>query len=167
MRDNGRQKSLEQERKLALDLGGRVQPASGARDGWKGDVRAQGKVRAEAKTTGKDSYRLYVADLLKIQKEANTTLEDWVFQIELRNEHHTTETKLAVVSGKRFGNTAVLETNAVPAPNSFQVWYDIPVPYLLHFARSETHLRFLILGWGDYLERVEREERAPRDSSLP
>ena len=52
-RTSKRQKkiSAKQERRMAEDLGGRVQPASGAMKHAKGDVRVMGVVRAEAKFT--------------------------------------------------------------------------------------------------------------------
>lgn len=71
--------SAKQEKRLAQDLGGKTQPASGALKHAKGDVRAVGEVRAEAKYTSKSSYQLKLAELEKIVGEAG--LERAVLQL--------------------------------------------------------------------------------------
>lgn len=62
--------SAKQEKRMAEDLGGRVQPASGALKHAKGDVRVMGSVRAEAKYTSKSQYILKLPELDKIIGEA-------------------------------------------------------------------------------------------------
>lgn len=71
-RTSKRQKkiSAKQEQRMARDLGGRVQPASGAMPHAKGDVRKMGVVRAEAKYTSKSTYSLKLEELDKIVAEA-------------------------------------------------------------------------------------------------
>lgn len=61
--------SQQQERELAEDLGGRVQPNSGATIGAKGDVRSKGRFRLEAKFTRANSFPLQLEDLQKIAGE--------------------------------------------------------------------------------------------------
>jgi len=80
-RTSKRQKrvSRKQEERMAEDLGGRAQPASGALPGAKGDVRKFGVVRAEAKYTAKSSYILKLSDLDKIIGEAG--LDNAVLQL--------------------------------------------------------------------------------------
>ena len=80
-----RRASKKQEQKLAERLGGRAQPGSGAVPGCKGDVRVPGRLCGEAKYTTKKTYRLALADLLKIQCECQG-LEKPVFIIEFKNE---------------------------------------------------------------------------------
>lgn len=76
-----------QERRVAADLGGKVQKASGATDFAKGDVRKFGDVRVECKTTGTKNYRLSIKDIKKIQSEAlKGGMEDWVMQIEFQGQ---------------------------------------------------------------------------------
>jgi hypothetical protein len=50
-------------------INGRVQPASGALAGYKGDGRVLGSHRIETKYTFASSYRLQLSDLQKIQGE--------------------------------------------------------------------------------------------------
>lgn len=71
--------SAKQEKRIAEDLGGKVQPASGATKHAKGDVRAMGEVRAEAKYTFAPSYTLKREELEKIIHEAG--LERAVLQL--------------------------------------------------------------------------------------
>lgn len=80
-RTSRRQKKIsgKQEQRMAKDLGGRVQPASGAMKHAKSDVRAMGVVRGEAKYTTADSYVLKQEELEKIVREAG--LEKAVLQL--------------------------------------------------------------------------------------
>jgi len=66
---DSQKRSRKQEKKLAQDMGGRVQPASGAGSA-KGDVQVTGTARAECKLTRKKSYSLKLAEMEKIEKEA-------------------------------------------------------------------------------------------------
>ena len=76
-------RSRLQERRIAEDIGGREQPASGASWSAKGDARKTGDLRVEAKFTEKDHYTLKLADLLKIRDEAlRGSAEHWAFQVE-------------------------------------------------------------------------------------
>lgn len=76
-------RSKLQERRIAEDVGGRVQAGSGSSWRAKSDVRDLGKLRIEAKFTSKDTYALKLKDLLKIREEALLGgLETWAMQIE-------------------------------------------------------------------------------------
>lgn len=57
------------ERELALRVGGRLTPASGARD-VKGDVRKKGVMRIEAKTTAHKSFSVTLDMVRKIEEAA-------------------------------------------------------------------------------------------------
>lgn len=82
-----------QERRAAADVGGRLQPGSGAPEFYKGDVRAAGDLRIECKTTSKKSYALHLSDIEKIKAEALMGgAEGWAFQVEFQG----------VTSNKRF-----------------------------------------------------------------
>lgn len=61
--------SQNQEREIMEDIGGRTQPASGARSGYKGDGRLYGRVRMEAKLTTVNTFGLKSSDLSKIRGE--------------------------------------------------------------------------------------------------
>lgn len=61
--------SQQQESRLAKVLGGRRQPASGARWGFRRDVITP-KYLIEAKTTGTKSYAIQLDDLLFLRKQA-------------------------------------------------------------------------------------------------
>lgn len=63
------QKSRNQEARVARDHGGKVTPGSGNRWFAKGDVKAK-RFLIECKTTDKNSFRLELAVLRKIQMEA-------------------------------------------------------------------------------------------------
>src|ERR1051325_10095402 len=65
-----RRLSRKQEERMAADIGGRCQPASGALPGDKGDVRAVGHIRGEAKYTKKKQYTLHHADLRKLRAQS-------------------------------------------------------------------------------------------------
>lgn len=96
-----KRKSLLQERRAAEDLGGRVQPGSGAPEFWKGDVRKAGDVNVECKTTSKKSYSLSLSDLEKIKAEALMGGgEGWAFQIEFQGS--TSNKKFAVIDWQEY-----------------------------------------------------------------
>lgn len=80
-----KRKSVLQERRTASDVGGRVQPGSGAPGFYKGDVRKQGDVRIECKTTGSHSFILKLPTIEKIKSEALLGGEgDWAMQVEFQ-----------------------------------------------------------------------------------
>lgn len=92
-----KRKSLLQERRVAKDLGGKVQPGSGAPDFYKSDVRKIGDVRVECKTTGAKSYSLKLHELEKIKAEAvEGGLESWAMQIEFDHK------KFAIIDWQEF-----------------------------------------------------------------
>ena len=63
--------SVKQEIEIAEALGARIQKASGALAGSKGDGRRKGVLRFEAKYTMNDSYPLRLDDLDKIASECH------------------------------------------------------------------------------------------------
>lgn len=65
-----RKTSKKQEDRIAKDVGGARQPASGALPHAKGDVRKVGSLRIEAKLTETKSYRVERSTLEKIEYEA-------------------------------------------------------------------------------------------------
>ena len=78
--NDSKKRSKVQERKAAKSYGGRVQPASGALAGAKGDFREKGVVRGECKLTRKESFSLKLKELLKVEKEA-TGVETPLFEV--------------------------------------------------------------------------------------
>jgi hypothetical protein len=98
---HNKRKSQLQERRAAADLGGRVQPGSGAPQHYKGDVRVAKDVRVECKTTSKESYQLKVHELEKIKGEAFMGGDDgWAMQIEFQTM--TGNKKFAVIDWQTF-----------------------------------------------------------------
>lgn len=110
MKSHGQRKSKLQESRVAEELGGRVQPASGATRFEKGDVRVRGSVRAECKTTSKQEYALKYKELLKIQKEAiSGGLEVPVMQVEFQGQG--SGRAYAVLDWQWYSGMARLETS--------------------------------------------------------
>ena len=64
-----KEKTLKYEKKLAKELKGIPQPASGAIAGFKGDIRTT-DLLVDSKQTVMSSFRLSLTDLHKITKEA-------------------------------------------------------------------------------------------------
>lgn len=80
--NRAKKRSQLQESRIAMDLGGNVQPNSGATDFAKGDVRVQGELGVEAKHTSAKSFVLKLSDIQKIRAEALTRGESWIMQVE-------------------------------------------------------------------------------------
>jgi hypothetical protein len=96
-----RKKSQLQEKRVAEDIGGRVQPGSGAPAFYKGDVREAHVLRIECKTTGALSYKLNLADLEKIKVEALRGNDpDWAMQIEFQTA--SGNKKFAIIDWQTF-----------------------------------------------------------------
>lgn len=96
-----KRKSLLQERKAAEDVGGRVQPGSGAPEFYKGDVRKRGDLRLECKTTGSKSYNLKLSDLEKVKAEAVMGgAEGWAFQVEFQGA--TSHKRFAIIDWQEY-----------------------------------------------------------------
>lgn len=72
--------SVKQERRIE-ELGGNRQSGSGARPGYKGDGRVPGRFRVENKLTMKNSFRVELADLMKIRSECEG-LEIPIFEVQ-------------------------------------------------------------------------------------
>lgn len=67
------------ERELAEKVGGRVQKASGALSGYKGDVRKKGLLRGESKETTKNSFVLKREILDKIRGECEGSEQPFLY----------------------------------------------------------------------------------------
>lgn len=93
--------SQAQEVDLAEELGGRVQKASGALAGSKGDVRVKGKYRIEAKFTKAGSYKLELDDLYKIMSECGAG-EKAVFVIDFCEKTGKLKDRFAVATWEDF-----------------------------------------------------------------
>lgn len=76
----------KQERATAEALGGHRQSGSGARRGYKGDGRVEGKFRIENKMTRAESMRVHLSDLRKIRSECSNQ-EVPVFEFDFRDRH--------------------------------------------------------------------------------
>lgn len=74
-------RSKKQEKGLAARVGGRLTPASGARD-VKGDVRVKGIMRIEAKTTKRRSFSVTLDMIHQIEDAAVSTGEMPVIIVE-------------------------------------------------------------------------------------
>ena len=99
--NHSKRKSVLQERRAAEDIGGRVQPGSGAPAFYKGDARAAGDLRVECKTTGAKSYSLKLAEIQKIKGEALMGgAEGWAMQIEFQTG--TSSKKFAVIDWQEY-----------------------------------------------------------------
>lgn len=72
-----------QERRTAEALGGHRQTGSGARRGYKGDGRVEGRFRIENKMTQAESIRVKLSDLQKIRSECEGS-EVPIFEVEFR-----------------------------------------------------------------------------------
>lgn len=157
--------SRRQERHLAEDLGGRVQPASGALPGAKGDVRAMGVVRAEAKYTSKDSYSLKLQDLEKIIDEAG--LERAVMQLCFMDRSNRPLASFAIspmtadaVSHPELLYASPLDRLYSGTKKSFLVRRDRLQVALLRATRVVVRFRsdppqfFAIQNWGEYVSSM-------------
>lgn len=87
MKSEGQKQSQKHEKRLAKELGGQVNAASGAMWNRKGDVRT-GKVLLEHKYTGKKSFTLKASELEKIVMEAILDNRMPVFAIHLNGEDY-------------------------------------------------------------------------------
>lgn len=101
-KSHSQRRSDAQEKRVARDLDGRQQKASGATKFAKGDVRKPLEVRAECKTTGYGSIPLKLADWRKIQSEAvSGGLEAPIMQLEFQRQGGL-NVKLAVIDWSYF-----------------------------------------------------------------
>lgn len=74
-RRSNRKKSQRQEKRLAGELGGRVQPGSGSVAAYKGDITGalDGRVMVEAKTTSARQFVMKLDTLEKMERDAQGT----------------------------------------------------------------------------------------------
>lgn len=102
MKSYGQRRSQLQEKRIAKELGGRVQKASGASKFAKGDVVADG-ILVEAKTTSLGKYRIKLKELQKIQSEAlEKSFLVWVFQIEFQGAGGGAGSRYSIITGSLF-----------------------------------------------------------------
>lgn len=87
MRSQGQRKSQEHEKRLAKEIGGKVNAASGAFWSRKGDVRSD-DLLIEHKYTGNKSKTLNSKDLKKIVNEAIMDGRTPVFGLHLDGENY-------------------------------------------------------------------------------
>lgn len=90
-------RSKQQEKQLAKLIGGRLVKGSGSGQ-EKGDVRKQGIVRIEAKTTKHESFRVTVEMLDKIEAAAISADEIPVVEIEFNFNGRRRSRSVCVVS---------------------------------------------------------------------
>jgi len=79
-----RKRSRKQEEKIAQEMGGKVVPGSGSIAGMKSDVVAERLgFRVEAKYTDNKSYSVTRTVIDKIRREALSSGENWLLQVDL------------------------------------------------------------------------------------
>ncbi len=79
-----RKRSKKQEEKIAQEMGGQVVPGSGAIAGMKSDVVAERLgFRVEDKYTDNKSYSMTRNVIDKIRREALSSGENWLLQVDL------------------------------------------------------------------------------------
>lgn len=164
-RTSRRQKkiSARQEQRIAEDMGGRVQPASGALPGAKSDVRVFGVARVEAKYTSKDSYKLTLPTLDKIISEAG--LDRAVLQVSFVERSGKAIVDIAVIPWRprgitlhtssamyqSFGKSMLLQRDRVAV--KLLGPEEVFVVFSSNF--GEEHRWFQIMGWRRYLDKME------------
>jgi len=93
---NSHRRAKKQEREIAKKIGGRITPASGARD-VKGDVRIKGIIRIEAKTTKAASFSVTTEMIDKIEAAAVGSAEMPALVIEFNDGFGRKIREVAVV----------------------------------------------------------------------
>ena len=97
---------VTQERKVAVDIGGRTQPGSGNQWNAKGDVKSE-SLLIECKSTIHQSFTLKVDVLEKIEREAALAGREAVLQVEFQGKRRVA--KYAVISYDRLLELLELE----------------------------------------------------------
>lgn len=168
-RTSKRQKRIsgKQEKRMAKDLGGRIQPASGAMPNAKSDVRVVGVVRGEAKYTSKTSYSLKRDELRKIIEEAG--LERAVLQLCFIGRSNKPELELAIypvapvsanpypyAEWETYGKSLTISRDryAIRLLSTKKLWvvfaYPDPPEHQYHW--------FEICHWADYVAAMEAKD---------
>lgn len=149
MRSQGQRKSARQEKRIANEIGGKVQKASGATIFAKGDVRKIGELRVEAKTTSKKTYKLKFLDLLKIYNEAAGALEDWIFQVEFQGQMGQNK-KLAIVMDGFYESLSLnppMLTAFVEGAKSYELTPNLNMPIFLIWTFEDLTFRMVLCTW--------------------
>jgi hypothetical protein len=152
--------SLQQENRVAQELEGRTQAASGAtRLGGGADVRADG-VRVECKYTEGTSYSLKRSDWKKLCKQALRSLEEPVMQLWFKNGRLTS--KFAIVKVRKI----VDEKSVIMTTDKKSISLNLnTIAFWLLNEKTPLYVNFLgyshggdpgdlvqILSWDTYLE---------------
>lgn len=69
MKHDNKKRSVDQEKRSAKRVGGRVQKASGSQDFCKGDVRVKGRILIECKCTTKNTFSIGPKLIEKVERE--------------------------------------------------------------------------------------------------
>lgn len=149
-----RRESRSQEKRVARELGGRTQAASGAtRLGGGADVRAPG-FRIECKYTEKDTYTLKLADLNKLKSQAVKTLEQPVMQIEFRRGPVSLRHRFALVRRTSFpGASASSAGKSFPVElNRVLEQHAKKLPWAVMFAGANEWWQ--LIDWLDFLKEA-------------
>ncbi len=160
MKSDSQRRSQAQEKRVALELGGRVQKASGATPFAKGDVHVAGELKVECKTTSSRRFTLKVSEVLKIQREALMgSVESWVMQIEFQGavgSHH----KLAVLEDAWFLQLGGSATSRVSG--TVNVGYSLTRETLNTVLEWKHHKGMLVLRicpWSQFLSIYEKRQK--------
>lgn len=160
-----RKTSRRQERRTAAEIGGRVQTNSGATRHGGADVRERGKTRVECKYTGKSTYILKLADLLKLRQQAiKGGLEMPVFKIGFAVTGQRMMDEVAVLRWNDYlalchHDSAHLTRDCFVAAQQYQLTRAEALTLLtgqrirlgFEVPHEVTLTMYLIMPWADYL----------------
>lgn len=156
-----RTRSQLQERRVAAELGGHTQAGSGSMPGAKGDVRVNGDVRVECKTTTKKDYILKLETIRKIKAEGMAQgFEDWAIQLEFKTQgtkiqFAIMDKYLAADRGVKFYDGGLLQT-PYASINLSRVYLQIrPSTSVVFDTGTAEHPALtgvVIIPWAHYLE---------------
>lgn len=161
LKSYGQKRSKQQEERIAGELGGQVQKASGATDFAKGDVSTK-DILIEAKFTTGKNYTLKLADLQKIEQEALRKLKTWVFQIEFRLGRQC----FAVISRTSYEfivnqqlSTSIRTKSASTTLTSAEMLGPEGAGIFVNFYYPPYLSNYVVLPWAHYLELFHAEHR--------
>jgi hypothetical protein len=143
--------SRKQEARVAKEMGGRVEAASGATKHAGGDVRAPG-YRIECKYTEKDKYALKLADLQKLRTIAFKHLEQPVMQVQFLNK----DEGVWCIRRAQPGKDVPIWQCAKTISMAWEIVRDQvirKIPIWLHFKGETDHWE--VIPWGVFMEEVQ------------